>query len=98
MLAADADLERRVGVRPRSIAMAMCAYALLVDRYERVDVVDALTLIRGQECWSIVAADPIGRLGEIVCTEGEEVDMARDVGGTRTARGNSIIVPKAKRP
>src|SRR5262245_15813522 len=82
MLAADADLQ----VRPR-LASALHSYldeladTIAVDRNEGIDLEDALGDIGREEARSVIAADAIGGLRQVVGAEGEEFRGLGDLAG-----------------
>ena len=82
MLAADADLE--IGARlaaARHADLDEFTDAIAIDRDERIDLEDTLADVGAKEARSVVAADAVGGLRQVVGAEREELRGLRDVAG-----------------
>ena len=97
MFAANAKLD--VGFcRPAKLASHLNepADTILVQAGEGIVVVNLLVVVGIEELASVVAAEAEGHLGQVVCTEGEEVGLFCDlVGGQGGARISIDLVPRS---
>jgi len=86
LFAADADLEIRIGGAARGDAhLHQDAHALDVQRLERVVMQDAGVRVERQELvLGILAREGIGRLRQVVGTEGEELGQIGQIGRAGT--------------
>jgi len=82
MLAADADLQFGASLAPaRDADLHQFADPVAIDRDEWIDLQDSLCDVGAEESGSIIAADAIGGLRQIVGAERKELRRLGNVAG-----------------
>ena len=88
MLAANADLEVGAGLASTLAAdFDHLAHTRLVDADKRIVFIEVVLDIEGQEIARIVAGEAIGRLGQVIGAEGEELGIFSDAIRDKTGTG-----------
>ena len=92
--AADAQVQIGAGLRPSSDAICTSLPTPTWSRLgKRIELIDLLVVVSGQELAGVVAAEAKGHLGQIVGAEGEELGLGGDLIGRQGGAGISIMVP-----
>jgi hypothetical protein len=96
VLAADAQMQIRTGLRPSLTAYSMAdgrCPRRLIHFCEGVGSQRSSCRSKRQELAGVVAGEAEGHLGQVVGAEGEELGLGGDRSAVTAARGSSIMVP-----